>query len=283
MSTSSTAPTIQPRTPIQGTLTRKKSPPRFALTHRARRVRDRAALVHSGRDVLSPQDPQDPRRTPEGRLRPQEGRQNPGRRRNRHLDTPEVIARNEPVENGQFNAPVDDASEQVEVFESYVRMQIDSSKGVRLYKVVHCHNVLLEEPEEVDKAPVPRLRPAADPARVLRQQLRRACHPDAERPHRPGSRRARPYGYHDQPALGCGLRAALNPREMLENRLGGLVNVRRPDSIAPLPQNNLNPFVFEVLKQLSADKEESTGISALSKGLNKDAISSRTRKGCWTT
>jgi hypothetical protein len=50
---------------------------------------------------------------------------------------------------------------------------------------------------------------------------------------------------------------------MLENRLGGLVNVRRPDSIAPLPQNNLNPFVFEVLKQLSADKEEHGYLRAL--------------------
>jgi hypothetical protein len=89
-------------------------------------------------------------------------------------------------------------------------MQIDSAKGVRLYKVVHAHNVLLEEPEEVDKAPFLAYVPLPIP-HVLRQQLRRACHPDAERPYRPGARRARSYGYHDQPALGCGLRRLAQP------------------------------------------------------------------------
>jgi hypothetical protein len=195
------------------------------------------------------------------------------------LDTPEVIARNEPVENGQFNAPVDDASEQIEVFESYVRMQIDSSKGVRLYKVVHAHNVLLEEPEEVDKAPFLAYVPLPVPHTFYGNNFAARVIPTQN------ARTVLVRGVLDHTAITTNPRWAvvsgglLNPREMLENRLGGLVNVRRPDSIAPLPQNNLNPFVFEVLKQLSADKEESTGISALSKGLNKDAISSQNSQG----
>jgi hypothetical protein len=65
----------------------------------------------------------------------------------------------------------------------------------------------------------------------------------------------------------------LNPRELLDNRLGGLVNVNRPDAITPMPQAPLNPFVFEILSMVKENREETTGISALSQGLNKDAIS----------
>lgn len=67
--------------------------------------------------------------------------------------------------------------------------------------------------------------------------------------------------------------ALVNPREMLENRVGGLVNVTRPDGIMPLQQASLNPFVFQTIQLLDEDKEDTTGVSKLSQGLNKDAVS----------
>jgi hypothetical protein len=67
--------------------------------------------------------------------------------------------------------------------------------------------------------------------------------------------------------------ALRTPKELMENRLGGVVNVDRPDGVLPLPQANLNPFVFELLRSLDQKKEDTTGISRLSQGLNKDAIS----------
>lgn len=190
-------------------------------------------------------------------------------------DTPEVIARNEPVENGQVYTPTDPSMDKIEVYESYVRMQIDSSKGVRLYQIVHAHNVILEGPTEVDRAPFFAFVPLPVPHTFYGNNFAARCIPTQN------ARTVLIRGVLDHTAITTNPRWAvvsgglLNPREMLENRLGGLVNVRRPDSIAPLPQNNLNPFVFEVLKQLSADKEEFTGISSLSKGLNKDAISTQ--------
>jgi hypothetical protein len=41
----------------------------------------------------------------------------------------------------------------------------------------------------------------------------------------------------------------------------------------PLPQSGLNPFVFQTVAMLDADKEETTGLSSLSTGMNKDAVS----------
>jgi hypothetical protein len=70
-----------------------------------------------------------------------------------------------------------------------------------------------------------------------------------------------------------------NPRELLDNRLGGIVNVTRPDAVTPLMQPNLNPFVFQTLEMVKAKNEETTGISSLSQGLNKDAISNQNSQG----
>ena len=54
-----------------------------------------------------------------------------------------------------------------------------------------------------------------------------------------------------------------NPRELIDNRVGGLVNVTRPDAIAPLPQAPLNPFVFQTLqKLLDQDAEDLTPASS---------------------
>ena len=65
----------------------------------------------------------------------------------------------------------------------------------------------------------------------------------------------------------------VNPRELMTNKIGGLVNVTRPDAIQPLPQASLNPFVFQTLNVLQDNLENTTGVSSLSQGLNKDAVS----------
>jgi len=64
-----------------------------------------------------------------------------------------------------------------------------------------------------------------------------------------------------------------NPRELISNRQGGLINVTRPDAITPMPQAPLNPFIFQTINLLDEDKEDTSSISSLSTGLNKDAIS----------
>lgn len=73
--------------------------------------------------------------------------------------------------------------------------------------------------------------------------------------------------------------ALVNPKEMLENRVGGVVNVTRPDGVFPYPQSSLNPFVFQTINLLDEDKEDTTGISKLSQGMNKDAVSNQNSEG----
>jgi hypothetical protein len=70
-----------------------------------------------------------------------------------------------------------------------------------------------------------------------------------------------------------------NPRELLNNQLRGIVNVKNREAIGVLPYPQLNNAVFPLLEMLKTNKEETTGISSLSQGLNKDAISSQNSQG----
>jgi hypothetical protein len=192
--------------------------------------------------------------------------------------TTEVQARQEPVDTNLPDDPIQPDLEQVTFYESYVRMVIEKEKGARLYKICHAGNQLLDQ-QEVDKAPFIAYVPLPVPhilhgnnfaARVIPVQNARTVLTRAVLDHSSITTNPR------WVVVNGGL---LNPKEMLENRLGGLVNARRPDSVSALQYPNLNPFVFEVLGMLKEDKEQSTGISSLSQGLNKDAISKQNSAG----
>lgn len=193
--------------------------------------------------------------------------------------SPEALAREKPVATvTSVDSPIQPEMEQVLLYESFVRMVIDSKKGVRLYKICHVNDTLLDY-QEVDKAPFFPYVPLPTPhtfygnnfaARVIPfQNAQTVLH----------------RGVLDHTAITTNPRwqvvkgGLMNPREMLENRLGGLVNVTRPDSVTALQYPNLNPFIFQVIGALKENKEQSTGISSLSQGLNKDAISSQNSQG----
>lgn len=77
----------------------------------------------------------------------------------------------------------------------------------------------------------------------------------------------------NNPRIGVVKGGLTNPKELVDSRIGGVVNLTRPDALVPIQQTGLNPFVFQTIQLLDEDKEETTGISKLSQGLNKDAIS----------
>ena len=187
--------------------------------------------------------------------------------------SPEVLARNEPVETYQWlNNAIQPELEKVMLYESYVKMVIDKKKGVRQYKICHTNDVLFEY-EEVEHCPFLEYVPLPVPhifygnnyaARVVPYQNARTALTRAILDHSLIT---------TNPRWAVVKGGLINPREMIDNRLGGIVNVARPDSVAALQVPNLNPFVLQVMQELKQDKEQSTGISELSQGLNKDAIS----------
>lgn len=163
------------------------------------------------------------------------------------------------------------------VHETYALLNVDGTK-TKLWKIIHCGDVILDK-EQVGRHPFLSYAPLPTPhrfwgenfaARVIPTQNAKSVLIRAILDHTVLT---------TNPRYGVVKGALTNPRELLDNRLGGLVNLTRQDGIFPLPQAPMNPFVFQTIGMLDDDKEDVTGVSRLSQGLNKDAISNQNSQG----
>jgi hypothetical protein len=63
-----------------------------------------------------------------------------------------------------------------------------------------------------------------------------------------------------------------NPRDLIDNKIGGVLWSSRIGSVAPLPAPDLSPLTMGVLGMLKADNEARSGVSDLAKGMNTDVV-----------
>lgn len=163
-------------------------------------------------------------------------------------------------------------NEEIMVYEAYLHIDMDGTGESRLWKVTTSGGTILDK-EMVSHKPFLAFCPIPLPhsfygsnyaARVIPTQNARTVLMRGILDHTVIT---------NNPRMMVVKGAVTNPKELLENRVGGLVNVTRPDGIFPLPQAGLNPFVFQTIQLLDDDKEEITGVSKLSQGMNKDAVS----------
>jgi hypothetical protein len=161
---------------------------------------------------------------------------------------------------------------QVTVVEAYIELDVEGTGTVDLYRVVKASNVLLEK-EIVPRRPFVAFVPLPVPhafhgnnfgEKLLGIQNARTVLTRSILDHAMVTNNPR------YTVVKGGL---TNPRELIDNRVGGIVNVTRPDAINPMPQASLNPYIFQTIQMLDEDKEDTSGVSRLSQGLNKDAIS----------
>jgi hypothetical protein len=187
---------------------------------------------------------------------------------------PEKLARFSQIDSGYTIESGDQQDElrMVLVNECYIRLQLKGDKYPKLYKIVRVGSNTLAK-DEVDDFPFVVFTPLPVPhafygnnyaARIIPTQnvttvLTRSIIDHTSITNNPRYK-----------VLKGGL---TNPKELLDNRLGGIVNITRPDAIMPMEQAPMNPFVYQTLEMIKAKNEETTGISSLSQGLNKDAIS----------
>lgn len=195
-------------------------------------------------------------------------------------DHPEVLARFNQIDSGFSDSRTDedDDMRKVLVTEAYIKCIRKGDEYAKLYKVVRIGSKTLEC-VEVECLPFVVFVPLPVPhsfygnnfaARVIPAQNARTVLTRSILDHT---------AITTNPRLQVLKGGLTNPKELLDNRLGGLVNVTRPDAITPINQANLNPFVFQTLELIKSHNEETTGISSLSQGMNKDAISKQNSQG----
>jgi hypothetical protein len=187
---------------------------------------------------------------------------------------PEVLSRHEEIGSDRgFNAKgYQDQVRSVTVYEIYMDVDLSGDGIAETYKIIKAGNVILEKELCTYKPfcafvplPIPHAFFGSNfgskvlPIQTARTVLTRSILDHAMITNNPRYQ-----------VVKGGL---TNPRELIDNRVGGIINVSRPDAISPMAQAPLNPFIFQTIQMLDEDKEDTTGVSRLSQGLNKDAIS----------
>ena len=187
---------------------------------------------------------------------------------------PEVLARHEEIgQDRGFNAKgFQDQVRSITVYELYIDIDLDGSGIAETYKVIKAGNVVLHK-EKCTYKPFVAFVPLPIPhsffgsnfgSKVMPIQTARTVLTRSILDHAMITNNPR------YTVVKGGL---TNPRELIDNRVGGIVNVSRPDAISPMVQAPLNPFIFQTIQMLDEDKEDTTGVSRLSQGTNKDAVS----------
>jgi len=188
---------------------------------------------------------------------------------------PQKIARFLPTDDLIGTKALEDGSEArrvIMVYECYLELDLEDTGESQLFKVTKVGNTILDK-EPVSRKPFVVFCPLPRPKAFWGHNFAKLLI---------ATQNARTYLTRsiinhamvtNNPRLQVVKGAVLNPKELTENRFGGIVNVTRPNGIIPLEQAPLNPFVFQTINLLKSDKEEKIGISDLSQGLNKDAVS----------
>ena len=171
-----------------------------------------------------------------------------------------------------------DAVQDVVVHEVYIRLDMEGAGKEKLHKVVLAGGVILEK-ETVARMPFASFVPLPIPHTFFGENFAQSVIPIQNA----RTVLIRQIINHtlitNNPRLQVLNGTVQNPNELTENRIGGIVNVRRMDGISPIMQAPLNPFVFNLIQMIDEDKEEVTGISKLSQGMSKDAISTQNAQG----
>lgn len=70
----------------------------------------------------------------------------------------------------------------------------------------------------------------------------------------------------------------LNPRDLVDNKVGGVIFTEQMGSVAPLPTPQLSPMTFNVMQMMKEDSEMRSGLSSLTKGMNTAVLENQNAK-----
>lgn len=172
----------------------------------------------------------------------------------------------------------DESVKETTVYEVYIHLDMDGSGTNSLYKIVYAGGVILDR-EKISRIPFVAFVPLPIPHTFYGDNFAQSVIP-IQNARTVLIRQIINHSLVTNNPRTMVLNGTVqNPNELLENRVGGIVNVRRMDGLAPIPQAPLNPFIFNLIQMIDEDKEEVTGVSKLSQGMNKDAISTQNAQG----
>lgn len=166
------------------------------------------------------------------------------------------------------------ALKEIWVYESYLKSDQDGDGIAELIRVVTAGNLILDQ-EPVDRKPFATLTPIKIPHKFFGLSMADLTM-DLQLMKSTLQRSLLDNMYMQNHGRFAVMEGQVNLDDLLTSRPGGIVRTKTPNAVTPLPTPPLQPYVFETLKYLDGIREERSGMTKYSQGLNEGALTSHT-------
>ena len=188
----------------------------------------------------------------------------------------EVQNRFEDVESGSDTDTSDVSMRDVLVVEAYIKADYDGDGIAELRRVVALgQSSEIVENEVFDHVPFACLSPILMPHRLIGRSLAEIVM-DIQLVKSTVMRQLLDNIYLTNNSRIAAVEGQVNIDDLLNSRAGGVVRVRQPNSLQPLQPQMIGQNAYNLLQYLDQLKEQRTGLSKASMGLDADALQSTT-------
>jgi len=165
------------------------------------------------------------------------------------------------------------ALREVWVFESYMRVEIEGGLS-ELRRILTCGNQVLAN-DAVDRAPFATLCPVPMAHKFFGMSVADQVM-DLQKIKTVLLRNLLDNFYLQNAGRMAVQEGMANLDDILSPRPGGIVRVKAQGAVQPLPTPQLQPYAFEMLGYIDSIREERSGMTKMSQGLDADALTSHT-------
>ena len=172
---------------------------------------------------------------------------------------------------------VSKSEDTVEVFESYVKMDMEESGVGVLYKIIHSGNEVLEV-DPVDTIPFSSICPIPIPHKFYGLSVAETVQ-DIQLVRSTLTRNLLDNMYLANNGRFQVVEGQVNIDDLLTNRPGGIVRTRSPNALQPIQTPALQQYSFEMLDYWEKLKSGRTGVNPATQGLPADILKSHVTQG----
>ena len=178
------------------------------------------------------------------------------------------------------NQSSDDAEAIVQIFESYIKIDMDGSGVSVLHKVCHSGTELLDI-EPIDHIPFSSVCPIPIPHKFYGLSVAETVQ-DVQLVRSTLTRNLLDNMYLANNGRFQVVEGQVNIDDLLTNRPGGIVRTRSPSALTPIATPALSPQSFAMLQYWEDIKTQRTGVNPKTQGLSADVLKSHVTTGAVT-
>jgi hypothetical protein len=168
----------------------------------------------------------------------------------------------------------------VQIFESYIRLDMDNSGISVLHKVCHSGTELLDV-EPIDHVPFSSVCPIPIPHKFFGLSVAETVQ-DVQLVRSTLTRNLLDNMYLANNGRFQVVEGQVNIDDLLTNRPGGIVRTRSPSALTPIATPTLSPHSFQMLQYWEDIKSGRTGVNPKTQGLSADVLKSHVTTGAVT-